>query len=388
MVTGALTGAKSHLPHVGSSTELRRPPIFTFISYLIHPDAGHSMAGADFIPIDDSISSDDNDYGIPVEVTAIIAEYLDSRHDLRALAVVNKIWTYGANTRLFCSIRISLAPTDRPPIGLQQWTYLLHRRESLTHVRKLEFVDERQHPATRHQAQDTQKGCKDTLRIPSNNDVDTVSLVHFVRAMPPKLGDIVWASSRQFPRGLLEELHRSRRTCRLHVETFHEPDKAFKLRHPPDVYVDAKLLANSPSLHRITVRCCEAEDPTTNHNNGISALLGMVGGRAPGLKKVCVLPAYPSPSNTVGPTPLPLPHPPCTPTPTPRGSLTSLELGEMKRRSRGYMERGFRATNSALLQELRMHDWLDSDALYYLSSLDWSSLRLLEIYLAPSKYHI
>lgn len=264
---------------------------------------------------------------IPVEIILIVARYLDSQ-DLNELALVSHACEHAANTRLFRSIRIRLESPYNWQGEIQRWTFVLYRRDSFRHVRRVELLDHRHDDDP--EAQDAATGCTHvTRRFCLDDDAAYVSVLHPFRSLPA-LHDLVWASDRLFPRSLLKELDYFGARCRLHIRNFHLPTWAFKARQLPDVFAHAEALAASPSLSSIWVRCCK--NPSTPFNNSMATLLSMVQDLSPFLKGVCVLQPCPPPI-AQRPWPQPLMQRPLffeaaytTSTPTTKGSLASLEI--------------------------------------------------------------
>ncbi|KAM3449576.1 hypothetical protein MY3296_006796 [Beauveria thailandica] len=132
------------------------------------------------------------------------------------------------------------------------------------------------------------------------------ALVEFCKELP-QLEDVVFASSDQFPRALLSELHENHPQSRLHMRYF----GLRSLIHPeleqrPAIHPDDIALATSPCLYSVVAVTSQYRyEQVVDYNE--EAIMEMAAGLAPRLTNVCIIRATMQGSQTPMST---IPRPP------------------------------------------------------------------------------
>ncbi|KAM3561575.1 hypothetical protein MY1884_002310 [Beauveria asiatica] len=132
------------------------------------------------------------------------------------------------------------------------------------------------------------------------------ALVEFCKELP-QLEDLVFASSDQFPRALLSELHENHRQSRLHMRYFGLGSLIHpELEQTPAIHPDDIALATSPCLYSVVAVTSQYRyEQVVDYNE--EAIMEMAAGLAPRLTNVCIIRATMQGSQTPMST---IPRPP------------------------------------------------------------------------------
>ncbi|OAA35362.1 protein kinase subdomain-containing protein [Beauveria brongniartii RCEF 3172] len=173
----------------------------------------------------------------------------------------------------------------------------------------------------------------------------------------PQLEDVVFASTDQFPRALLSELHENHPQSRLHMRYF----GLRSLIHPeleqrPAIHPDDIALATSPCLYSVVaVTSRYRYEQVVDYNK--EAIMAMAAGLAPRLTNVCIIGATMQGSRTSMST---VPRPPW------RGFPSSLvEAGPAEE-----LLEWTRRTNFSQLQSLTLRPEVHSSTMEQLEDMD------------------
>ncbi|KAM3421785.1 hypothetical protein BST61_g2163 [Cercospora zeina] len=221
--------------------------------------------------------------------------------DCRQLALASKACLHPARATIFAtiSIRVPLHSPDEMVARVVQLTQRLGRLHCLVHVRTLRLLDDR----PKHKFADYDDHLNENMeahiytRYSSDYDegyrigfAQLADIAPGVRVLSelisrlPGLKDCAYAWDIPLPLELFEAI--GARRCRLHMESFHlngllrpphEQNKimgAFELR-----------IATSPLLQTVKINGYDERHPEGLFDFHLEALLDMVKGRAPGLRK-------------------------------------------------------------------------------------------------------
>lgn len=317
---------------------------------------------------------------LPAEILQHVAGCLDSSHiaSLASFASVNKACYAAANVWLFRTIHLQVNTNE--PAQLQEeatrWTETLHRAQSRHHVRRVLIV---------HQPWERKVNNEDffeTYKVyggdyspinegvfgsdgpfqPWDREKDSawLPLAALIGTMS-NVTDLVYMPVLTMPPCLLKVLHEQQPQCRLHLPRFR-----FKSLHEPTVDPHELGIATSPCLYSIAMQHTWRDSRGSDDWNQ-EALLRLVAGMAPNLRRVHSLPCHPVSSPALhhrrGMPRQPWPgFPDDAAEPSP-GALEHLALLGQGAWSPTVLEGWQRATDFSVLRSLDIRTWAHSSVL-------------------------
>lgn len=241
---------------------------------------------------------------LPIEAIRQIAEYVHLEHppSLSSLALTNKLCHEVAKTWHWRIIHLNIVSREELRRDVSRWLAVLQQSRSLKHVRRLELrgdmpakledepsVDSPESPLSNDDWHGTDEifGIEEdggfardaSIEILPEEDEAWTPVVQLLQTIP-HLADLVFSCHNQFPPSLFKALIDSQPHCRLHLPKFRFRSLRENITNEHEMRV-----ATSPQLSSIGV-CYVKRDSLANEDYNEEAVMQLIGGLAPNLRKV------------------------------------------------------------------------------------------------------